>query len=108
MPGDVVLGTRSGVIFIPPHLAEEVVIGAEKSHVKDMFGFKRLGEKKYTTAQIDSRWTVEMFEDFLAWFKSDSEAQRYSYLDWNAEFENLKKWYDEHPEAKANDASVTL
>ena len=26
MPGDVVLGKREGVIFIPPHLAEKVVI----------------------------------------------------------------------------------
>ena len=31
MPGDVVLGTISGVIFIPAHLAEHVVENAEKS-----------------------------------------------------------------------------
>jgi regulator of RNase E activity RraA len=30
IPGDVVLGTRVGVIFIPPHLAEEVVQYSEK------------------------------------------------------------------------------
>ena len=31
LPGDVVLGTVSGVIFIPPHLAESVASRAEKS-----------------------------------------------------------------------------
>ena len=30
IPGDVVLGTRTGVIFIPPHLAEDVVLYSEK------------------------------------------------------------------------------
>jgi len=30
IPGDVVLGTRVGVIFIPPYLAEEVVQYSEK------------------------------------------------------------------------------
>ena len=35
LPGDVVLGTPSGVIFIPPHLAELTVVQAEKSQVRD-------------------------------------------------------------------------
>ena len=30
IPGDVVLGTRTGVLFIPPHLAEEVVLFSEE------------------------------------------------------------------------------
>ena len=30
IPGDVVLGTAAGVIFIPPHLAEEVVLYSEE------------------------------------------------------------------------------
>ena len=33
LPGDIVLGTASGVIFIPPHLAEEVVQFAESGPV---------------------------------------------------------------------------
>lgn len=53
LPGDVVLGTPSGVIFIPPHLAETTVELAEKSQVRDVFGFIRLNEGIYTTAQID-------------------------------------------------------
>ena len=105
LPGDVVLGTISGVIFIPSHLAEEVVVHAEKSHVRDIFGFQRLHEKVYTTAQIDGRWTLEMFDDFLNWFKTDEKAQAYSYLDWTEDLEELKKWIAEHPQ---DVAAVTL
>ena len=105
LPGDVVLGTISGVIFIPSHLAEEVVVHAEKSHVRDIFGFQRLEEKIYTTAQIDGRWTLEMFDDFLNWFKTDEKAQAYSYLDWTEDLEELKKWIAEHPQ---DVAAVTL
>ena len=39
LPGDVVYGCSGGVLFIPPHLVEEVVDGGAKTQVKDMFGF---------------------------------------------------------------------
>ena len=78
---------------------------AEKSHIKDVFGFRRLSEKKYTTAQIDSRWSMEMFEDFMEWFKTDPEAQEYAHLDWTEDREELMKWHEEHPEGKTE---VTL
>lgn len=90
MPGDVVLGTISGVIFIPPQHAEHVVTGAEKSHVRDVFGFIRLDEKKYTTAQIDSAWTLQMWQDFLNWFESDAKAKDYQHLDWEEELQKAK------------------
>lgn len=91
MPGDVVLGTISGVIFIPPQHAETVVVGAEKSHVRDIFGFARLSQGIYTTAQIDTAWTVPMWEDFLAWFLSDDEAAPYRHLNWDEELQEAKK-----------------
>ena len=91
MPGDVVLGTISGVIFIPPQLAEKVVIDAEKSHIRDVFGFIRLADKTYSTAQIDTAWTLPMMEDFLNWFKNDKEAVEYQHLTWDNELENAKK-----------------
>lgn len=87
LPGDVVFGSISGVIFIPPHLAEEVAVNAEKSHVRDMFGFQRLAEKVYTTAQIDTAWTREMWSDFADWFANDEKAQKYAHLDWSHELE---------------------
>lgn len=96
LPGDVVLGTMSGVCFIPAHLAEAVAEHAEKSHVRDIFGFQRLDEKVYSTAQIDTRWTVPMFEDFLAWFKADPKAADYQHLLWDEEFAEIKKFADEN------------
>ena len=91
MPGDVVLGTISGVIFIPPQHAETVVIGAEKSHVRDIFGFIRLAEKVYSTAQIDTAWTVAMWEDFINWMATDQQAEPFRHLEWDEELAKAKE-----------------
>ncbi len=91
MPGDVVLGTLSGVIFIPAQHAEMVVENAEKSHVRDIFGFDRLQSKTYTTAQIDTQWTVAMFEDFINWFNTDPRAEEYRHLTWEKELEEARE-----------------
>lgn len=91
MPGDVVLGTMSGVIFIPAQHAEAVVENAEKSHVRDIFGFDRLQSKTYTTAQIDTQWTVAMYEDFINWFNTDPRAEEYRHLTWEKELEEAKE-----------------
>lgn len=67
MPGDVVLGRDGGVIFIPPHLAENVVRTSEIVRLRDLFGHERLREGKYTPGQIDSRWSDEIERDFSKW-----------------------------------------
>ena len=103
LPGDVVLGTISGVIFIPSHLAEEVVIGAEKSHVRDIFGFQRLHDKVYTTAQVDARWTYDMWQDFINWFNTDDKAEEYRHLTWDEELAEAEKY-----EKDANASDVRL
>lgn len=87
MPGDVVVGTISGVIFIPAHLAEYVASTAEKSHIRDVFGFERLRTKTYTAAQIDAAWSREMMEDFLSWLQTSPEGENYKHLDWSEELE---------------------
>jgi hypothetical protein len=71
MPGDVVLARDGGVIFIPPHLAKQVVETSEIVRLRDMFGHQRLREKKYTAGQIDSRWTDEIEKDFSQWLKDN-------------------------------------
>ncbi|MFC1490852.1 RraA family protein [Candidatus Latescibacterota bacterium] len=71
MPGDVVLGTIEGVIFIPAHLAERVVESAEVVNMRDGFGFQRLQEGKYTPGEIDSQWTDEINADFTQWLKDN-------------------------------------
>ncbi|MFC4306374.1 RraA family protein [Cohnella boryungensis] len=99
LPGDVVLATPSGVIFIPPHLAELVVVQAEKSQVRDIFGFVRLRDLTYSTAQIDSAWPVALWEDFLHWFGSAAEAQEYHHLNWDEELAEARRLGDQGSQA---------
>lgn len=67
MAGDVVLGRDGAVSFIPPHLAEEVVITSEIVRLRDMFGHQRLREGVYSAGQIDARWSDEIEKDFSLW-----------------------------------------
>ena len=67
LPGDAVLAKKYGVVFIPAHLLEEVVVNAEFIALRDAFGHQRLREQKYTPGQIDTQWTEEIKKDFLKW-----------------------------------------
>ncbi len=67
LPGDVVLGTLTGVIFIPAHLAEEVVTTSEYIRLKDEFGKLRLSEGVYTPGEVDREFSAAMNEDFERW-----------------------------------------
>lgn len=70
LPGDVVLGTPTGVIFIPPHLVQEVVEKSEDIRVRDEFGKLRLEEGQYSSGEIDVLvWREEIEADFQAWRK---------------------------------------
>lgn len=70
MPGDVVLGKKEGILFIPAHLAQEVVESSEIIRMRDQFGHQRLREGKYTPGQIDTKWTKEIEADFTEWLKA--------------------------------------
>jgi len=67
LPGDIVLAKKEGVIFIPAHLAEQVVVTSEVVRLRDLFGIGRLKEGKYTPGQIDNKWTDEIEKDFSEW-----------------------------------------
>ena len=72
LPGDVVLAKKGGVVFIPAHLVDELVINAEFIMLRDDFGHQRLREGKYTPGQIDSQWTDEIKQDFIKWLDENS------------------------------------
>jgi regulator of RNase E activity RraA len=72
-PGDVVLAKKAGIIFIPAHLVEEVVINAEFIMLRDEFGIMRLKEGTYTPGQIDTRWTEAIKTDFLNWLDENPD-----------------------------------
>ena len=87
LPGDVVFGAGGGVLFIPSHLVAEVVDGASKTQVKDMFGFDMITQNKFTTAQIDrNTWTEEMLDLLMEFIKTDPRAESYRDLDWSLEY----------------------
>ena len=52
MPGDVVLGDREGVYFIPPHMVQGIVDAAEETHIHDEWTKKKFDEGKYKSSEI--------------------------------------------------------
>ena len=69
LPGDIVLGTRVGVTFIPPHLVEEVITTSDDVRLKDEYRHQRMQEHKYTVADVYSSWEDEIEADFQEWRK---------------------------------------
>jgi 4-hydroxy-4-methyl-2-oxoglutarate aldolase len=67
MPGDIVLGTPTGLLFIPPHLVQEVVEHSEDIRVRDEWGKQMLADGKYTPGEIDSKWSDAINADFAQW-----------------------------------------
>jgi regulator of RNase E activity RraA len=52
MPGDVVLGDRTGVIFIPPHLVKEIVEKAEVTQIHDEWTKQKFLTGKYKASEL--------------------------------------------------------
>ena len=86
MPGDIVLGTESGIFFIPPQHAEEIVVHSERTRLREIFGLQRLREKVYTSAQMDTKWTEQIEADFARWRK-DHTPPEFRHLTWDEETE---------------------
>lgn len=74
LPGDAVLAKKGGVIFIPAHLVDDLVINAEFIMLRDNFGHQRLREGKYTPGQIDTEWTDEIKKDFMQWIDAHKSS----------------------------------
>lgn len=72
LPGDAVLAKKGGIIFIPAHLVEDLVINAEFIALRDQFGHQRLREGKYTPGEIDQQWTDAIKKDFLGWLDQNA------------------------------------
>ena len=73
LPGDLVIAKREGVLFVPAHLADELVSTAEFVGLKDQFGFEMVKSRRYSTGEIDSQWTEQIKGDFLKWLDKHPE-----------------------------------
>jgi regulator of RNase E activity RraA len=73
LPGDLVIAQKEGVLFVPAHLAEQVVSTSEFVIRKDQFGFEMVRAGKYSTGEIDSQWSDTIKSDFLKWLEKHPE-----------------------------------
>jgi regulator of RNase E activity RraA len=88
LPGDAVLAKKGGIVFIPAHLLEDVVLAAEFIALRDQFGHQRLREGKYTPGQIDQQWTDEIKNDFLKWLDQNPDKLPMSRAELDAYMKN--------------------
>jgi len=54
MPGDLVVGDREGVYFVPPQFVKEVLDRADEIHIHDEWTKKKFDEGKYKSSEIYS------------------------------------------------------
>jgi 4-hydroxy-4-methyl-2-oxoglutarate aldolase len=54
MPGDLVVGDREGVYFVPPQFVQEVLDQADETHIHDEWTKKMFAEGKYKSSEIYS------------------------------------------------------
>ncbi len=70
MPGDVVVGDREGLSFIPPHLVEEVVNQAKVTELHDVWTKQKLATGKYQSSELYPRPSdpalLKEYEQWLA------------------------------------------
>jgi len=52
MPGDLVVGDREGISFIPPQLAQQILDAADTTHIHDEWTRKKFDEGKYKSSEI--------------------------------------------------------
>jgi len=89
MPGDVVLAKQMGIVFIPPHLAEMVVVESEKTRLRDAFAHIGVMEGRFTAQQADGGFTAEMNREFTQWLKDNVD--------------NMQKFFDDPNEAPSKE-----
>ena len=84
MPGDIVLAKFEGVVFIPAHLAKEVVESSEKSRMRDVFAHKGVVEGRFTAAQADGGYTEAMNKEFNEFLRDNADTMGKFFDDPNA------------------------
>jgi hypothetical protein len=65
-----VIANKEGVLFVPAHLAEQVVSTAEFVNKLDMFKFESARAGTFTTGQLDSDWGDNLKVAFLDWLNN--------------------------------------
>ncbi len=71
LPGDVVLGDREGVYFIPPALVQEIVTTAEITHIHDEWTKAKMMTGKYKASDLyPTPWDPQLKKEYEEYLKS--------------------------------------
>ena len=70
LPGDVVVGDESGLLFFPPQLADEAIQGAEDTVYTETFKREMIRSHKYRTSLIYPKLSPELEKVFEEWKKT--------------------------------------
>ncbi len=75
LPGDVVLGDGEGVIFIPPHLVQEICDKADLTHFHDDWTIQKFLTGKYKASELygGPGLTPELQKEYDAYIKKRTE-----------------------------------
>ena len=77
MPGDLVVGDREGIYFIPPQFAQEIMDKADEVHVHDEWTRKKFDEGKYKSSDIySSPRDPELRKEYQEYLKKRLEEIR--------------------------------
>jgi len=80
MPGDLAVGDREGIYFIPPQLVKEVLDRADEIHVHDEWTKKKFAEGKYKSSEIYGSPTdpklKQEYQDYLKQKLAELRKQR--------------------------------
>jgi len=77
MPGDIVLGDRTGIMFIPPQLVREIVERAELTHVHDEWTKQKFLTGKYKASELyGGPLSPELQKEYDAFVKQKLGAKK--------------------------------
>ena len=80
MPGDLVVGDREGVYFIPPHFVKDVLDRADEIRIHDEWTKKKFAEGKYKSSEIYSTpkdpKLVQEYQEYLKRRLQEIRSQR--------------------------------
>jgi len=74
MPGDLVVGDREGVYFVPPQFVKELLDRADEIHIHDEWTKKKFAEGKYKSSEIyDSPRDPKLRQEYQQYLKKRLE-----------------------------------
>jgi len=75
LPGDVVFASPYGTLFFPAYLVGDIVLEAEISNLRHVYGIMRNRAGDWTTGQIDSDYTPQMTKEFYDYLRKMTDAE---------------------------------